>query len=154
MRAVLQRASRASVEVKGERVAETGAGLLVLVAVEKGDTPAEADWMARKIAELRIFEDDACKMNRSVSDVGGEILLVSQFTLAADCRKGRRPSFEKAAAPEDAKPLIARVRSTLEAAGLVVREGAFGSYMKVELVNDGPVTIVLERRAKTGEHRR
>ena len=151
MRAVLQRVSRASVEVKGERVAQTGAGLLVFIAVEKGDTLAEADWMAGKIAELRIFEDDAWKMNRSVSDLGGEILLVSQFTLAADCRKGRRPSFDGAAAPEDAKPLIARVRSTLEAAGLTVREGAFGKYMKVELVNDGPVTIVLERRAEAGE---
>ncbi|MHC4506275.1 MAG: D-aminoacyl-tRNA deacylase [Planctomycetota bacterium] len=154
MRAVLQRVSRASVEVKGDRVAETGAGLLVLVAIEKGDTPAEADWMARKIAELRIFEDDAWKMNRSVSDLGGEILLVSQFTLAADCHKGRRPSFDGAAAPEDAKPLIARVRSTLEEGGLTVREGAFGSYMKVALVNDGPVTIVLERRAEGQEDRR
>ena len=148
MRAVLQRVSRASVEVKDDRVAETGAGLLVFIAVEKGDTLGEADWMARKIAELRVFEDDAWKMNRSVTDVGGEILLVSQFTLAADCRKGRRPSFDGAAAPEEARPLIARVRSTLEAGGLVVREGAFGSHMKIELVNDGPVTIVLERRAE------
>ena len=154
MRAVLQRVSRASVEVKDDRVAETGAGLLVFIAVEKGDTFPEADWMARKIAELRIFEDDAWKMNRSVTDVGGEILLVSQFTLAADCRKGRRPSFDRAAAPEEARPLIARVRSTLEAAGLVVREGAFGRHMKVELVNDGPVTIVLEHRAEAGEHHR
>lgn len=147
MRAVLQRVSRASVEVAGERVAETGAGLVVLLAVEKGDTLREADWMARKIAELRIFEDDAWKMNRSVTDVGGAVLLVSQFTLAADCRKGRRPSFDAAAPPEEAKPLIARVRESLEAGGLAVQEGAFGRYMKLLLVNDGPVTIVLERRA-------
>ncbi len=155
MRAVLQRVTRASVEVGGERVAETGAGLVVLLAVEKGDTLREADWMARKIAELRIFEDvperhkgtAAGKMNRSVTDVGGAVLLVSQFTLAADCRKGRRPSFDAAAPPEEAKPLMARVRESLKAGGLAVGEGAFGRHMKLLLVNDGPVTIVLERRA-------
>ncbi|MHC5056574.1 MAG: D-aminoacyl-tRNA deacylase [Planctomycetota bacterium] len=149
MRAVLQRVLEASVDLAdAERVGEIGRGLLVLLAVEKGDSPEEADWLARKIAELRIFEDETGRMNRSVAalDPPGEVLLVSQFTLAADCRKGRRPSFAKAAQPEEAKPLLARVKAGLEEAGLEVKEGRFGEHMHVSLVNDGPVTIVLERR--------
>ncbi len=151
MRAVLQRVVRASVDAVdagGERAGAIGRGLLVLLAVEKGDTAAEAEWIARKTAELRVFEDDDHKMNRSVADLRppGEVLLVSQFTLAADCRKGRRPSFAKAAAPEEAKPLLARVKAGLEEAGLHVEEGRFGEHMHVSLVNDGPVTIILERR--------
>jgi D-tyrosyl-tRNA(Tyr) deacylase len=145
MRAVLQRVTRASVEVGEECVARIGPGLVCLLAVEKGDTGLSADWTARKIAEMRILADDEGKMNRSVAETGGSVLLVSQFTLAADCRKGRRPSFDRAAPPEEAKPLIARVREGLEAAGLEVREGRFGEHMALSLVNDGPVTVVLER---------
>ena len=147
MRAVLQRVSRASVRVEGELVGAIDGGLVVLLAVEKPDGEAAAEWMARKIAELRMFKDDDGKMNRSVVEAGGAVLLVSQFTLAADCRKGRRPSFERAARPERAVPLISRVRAGLEAAGLRVAEGRFGAMMTVELVNDGPVTIVVDRRA-------
>ena len=113
MRAVLQRVSEASVTVDAETVSEIGAGLLVLLAVEKGDTAAEADWIANKIADLRVFEDEHDKMNRSVADAGGSVLLVSQFTLAADCRKGRRPSFDKAAPPDEAIPMLARVKQAL-----------------------------------------
>ena len=145
MRAVLQRVSEASVTVDAETVSEIGAGLLVLLAVEKGDTAAEADWIANKIADLRVFEDEHDKMNRSVADAGGSVLLVSQFTLAADCRKGRRPSFDRAAPPDDAVPMLARVRAGLESRGLTVAEGRFGAHMRVSLVNDGPVTILLER---------
>ncbi len=151
MRAVLQRVSEASVAVEGEAVAGIGPGLLVLLAVEKGDTEAQADWIARKIAELRIFEDDQGKMNKSVADIGGSVLLVSQFTLAADCRKGRRPSFDKAAPPAEAVPILARVKSGIESRGLAVAEGRFGGHMKVSLVNDGPVTILLQRRACAAE---
>jgi len=151
LRAVLQRVLKASVDLAdadGERVGEIGRGLLVLLAVERGDSSEEAEWIARKIAELRIFEDESGRMNRSVADLApaGEVLLVSQFTLAADCRKGRRPSFAKAAQPDEAKPLLARVRAGLEKAGLKVAEGRFGEHMHVSLVNDGPVTIVLEKR--------
>ncbi len=146
MRAVLQRVSEASVTVEGETLSEIGAGLLVLLAVEKGDTGAEADWIAKKIAELRVFKDEHDKMNRSVVDAGGSVLLVSQFTLAADCRKGRRPSFDKAAPPDEAIPMLARVKQALESHGLTVAEGRFGAHMEVRLVNDGPVTIPLERR--------
>ena len=154
MRAVLQRVSRASVTVDDATVGEIGPGLLVLLAVEKGDTGAEADWTARKIAELRIFEDDLGRMNRSVREMAeervGAVLLVSQFTLAADCRKGRRPSFDKAAPPDEAMPLLARVKSALESYGLPVAEGRFGAHMEVGLVNDGPVTILLERGPGSG----
>jgi D-tyrosyl-tRNA(Tyr) deacylase len=145
MRAVLQRVIRASVAVGAETISSIARGLVVLLAVEKGDTQSEAEWIAEKTAELRIFEDGERKMNRSVLEAGGEVLLVSQFTLAADCRKGRRPSFDSAAAPEDATPLIALVRTGLEATGLRVAEGRFGEHMRIDLVNDGPVTIVLER---------
>ncbi len=147
MRAVLQRVCEASVAVESEAVAGIGPGLLVLLAVEKGDTEAQADWIARKIAELRIFEDDQGKMNKSVAEVGGSVLLVSQFTLAADCRKGRRPSFDRAAPPDEALPMLARVKSGIESRGLAVAEGRFGAHMKVSLVNDGPVTILLQQRA-------
>jgi D-tyrosyl-tRNA(Tyr) deacylase len=146
MRAVLQRVSEASVTVEADTVAAIGAGLLVLLAVEKGDTEAEADWIARKTADLRVFEDEHGKMNRSVVEAGGSVLLVSQFTLAADCRKGRRPSFDGAAPPDEAVPMLARVKKALESHGLTVAEGRFGAHMEVRLVNDGPVTIPLERR--------
>ncbi len=147
MRAVLQRVKRASVDVGGERVAEIGRGLLVLLCAETGDTPAEADWIAGKLLDLRVFEDDAGRMNLSVRDIGGAVLLVPQFTLAADCRKGRRPSFAGAAEPEHAKELLERVRAAVAGAGVRTEQGRFGERMSVKLVNDGPVTIILERRS-------
>jgi D-tyrosyl-tRNA(Tyr) deacylase len=146
MRIVLQRVSEASVTVEGERVSETGRGLLLLVGVARGDGKAEADWLAEKVAGLRIFNDEEGKMNLSVRDVGGEVLAISQFTLLADTRKGKRPSFIGAARPEEAEPLFAYFCERLRAAGVgSVKTGVFGAMMDVALVNDGPVTIVLER---------
>ena len=146
MRVVLQRVGEASVTVGGERISEIGRGLLLLVGVALGDGEAEASWLAGKIAGLRIFNDEAGKMNLSVRDVGGEILAVSQFTLLADTRKGKRPSFVGAAQPEEAEPLFDHFCEGLRAAGIgCVKTGVFGAMMEVALVNDGPVTIVLER---------
>ena len=139
MRALVQRVSRAAVEVDGDQVAGIGPGLLVLLGVRTGDTPEQADRLAGKLERLRIFEDADGKMNLSVRDVGGELLCVSQFTLYGDARKGNRPSFVDAAAPEQAEPLYERVRAALGAEG-----GAFGAHMRVSLVNDGPVTLLLE----------
>ena len=139
MRAVVQRVSSASVSVEGEEVAAIGPGLLVLLGVTGSDTPDSADRLARKLLALRVFEDDDGRMNRSVSDTGGEVLCVSNFTLYGDARKGNRPSFVEAARPEDAEPLYEQVRSALGAAG-----GTFGARMAVSLVNDGPVTLILE----------
>jgi D-tyrosyl-tRNA(Tyr) deacylase len=139
MRALVQRVSEASVTVGGEEVARIGRGLLVLLGVRRGDTEAEADRIARKLLALRVFEDDAGRMNRSVRDVGGELLCVSQFTLYGDTRKGNRPSFVDAAAPEEAERLYERVREALSARG-----GVFGARMAVALVNDGPVTLLIE----------
>ena len=135
----MQRVSDASVTVDGEEVARIGPGLLVLLGVGRGDGEAEADRIASKLLALRLFEDDAGKMNLSVRDVGGEILCVSQFTLYGDTRKGNRPSFVDAAPPEEAEALYERVRSALGAKG-----GVFGARMAVSLVNDGPVTLMLE----------
>lgn len=147
MRIVLQRVKNASVTVDGERVSEIGAGLLLLVGVGEEDTGAEADWLAEKVAGLRVFGDEAGKVNLGVRDTGGEVLAVSQFTLLADTRKGKRPSFVKAAAPEKAEPLFDYFCERLETAGVhPVKKGRFGAMMDVELTNDGPVTIVLERR--------
>ncbi len=146
MRVVLQRVKNASVTVSGERISEIGEGLLLLVGVAKDDGEGEASWLAEKIAGLRIFNDDDGKMNLGVRDVGGEILAVSQFTLLADTRKGKRPSFIKAALPEEAEPLFDYFCERLRAAGIAsVKTGSFGAMMDVALVNDGPVTIVLER---------
>ena len=143
---MLQRVTRASVTVDGEAVSEIGPGLLLLVGVAKGDGEAEADWLAEKVAGLRILSDDDGKMNRSVRDVGGEILAVSQFTLLADTRKGKRPSFVGAAPPEEASPLFDYFCEKLRATGVgSVKTGRFGAMMDVALVNDGPVTIVLDR---------
>lgn len=139
MRALVQRVSEASVTVDGERVAGIGRGLLVLLGVRTGDGNEEADRVARKVRALRIFEDDEGRMNRSVDDVGGEILCVSQFTLYGDVRKGNRPSFVEAAPPETAEPLYERVRQALGAQG-----GVFGARMEVSLVNSGPVTLLVE----------
>ncbi len=146
MRAVVQRVSEASVEVDGRVVGEVGEGLLVLVGVEEGDTGADADYIAEKTAGLRIFNDAADKMNLSVADVGGGVLLISQFTLHGDCRRGRRPSFTAAARPETAIPLYEEVARRLRAAGLSVATGEFGAHMHVALVNDGPVTILLDSK--------
>lgn len=146
MRAVLQRVSRASVEVEGTIVGEIGAGWLVLLGVARGDADEDAAWMAEKIANLRAFEDETGKMNRSVLDIGGGTLVVSQFTLLADCRAGRRPSFTAAADPAEAERLYLRVASLLKAAGLTVPTGVFRASMNVSLVNEGPVTLLLDSR--------
>jgi len=143
MRAVVQRVTRARVTVAGETVGQIGAGLLVLVGVAEGDGQGEADALAGKIARLRIFEDEAGKFDRSVTDAGGAVLAVSQFTLIADTHKGNRPSFSDAARPEQASPLFDRFCTSLRELGLSVETGRFGANMQVELVNDGPVTIVL-----------
>jgi D-aminoacyl-tRNA deacylase len=146
MRVVLQRVKNASVTVSGEKISEIGEGLLLLVGVAKDDGEGEASWLAEKIAGLRIFNDEDGKMNLGVRDVGGEILAVSQFTLLADTRKGKRPSFIKAALPEEAEPLFDYFCERLREAGIAsVKTGSFGAMMDVALVNDGPVTIVLER---------
>ncbi|MFQ5482913.1 MAG: D-aminoacyl-tRNA deacylase [Nitrospinaceae bacterium] len=131
--------------VNGEEAARIGPGLLVLLGAEKGDDEAAAVWLAEKILTLRIFADAAGKMNLSVQDIAGEILVVSQFTLAGDCRRGRRPGFDRAAAPGDAARLYRRFITAAARTGLVVREGRFGEHMQVKIDNDGPVTFVLER---------
>jgi D-aminoacyl-tRNA deacylase len=145
MRAVLQRVSRGSVTVSGETVGAIDDGLVILLGVTHTDTPAQALTLARKTANLRIFEDDAGKMNLSLLDVNGSALVVSQFTLYADCRKGRRPSFTDAAQPELAVPLIDQFIQALQAEGVRnVETGEFGAYMQVTIENDGPVTIALD----------
>jgi D-tyrosyl-tRNA(Tyr) deacylase len=146
MRAVLQRVTRASVEVDGEVVGRIGTGWLVLLGVARGDADADADWMAEKVAGLRAFEDDQGKMNRSVAEAGGAVLVVSQFTLLGDCRGGRRPSFTDAAPPDEADRLYRLVADRLAGMGLEVATGVFRAMMNVELVNDGPVTLLLDSR--------
>ena len=149
MRTVIQRVRRASVTVNGEVVGSIDHGLLILVGAAPTDTDAEAQWLAEKIAVLRIFEDDNGKFNRSLLDVGGSALVVSQFTLYADASQGRRPSFIKAAQPEIAEPLILRFVEFLRKAGVPrVETGRFGAMMLVDLQNDGPTTILLDREAK------
>lgn len=144
MRAVVQRVSRAGVRVGDEVVGAIGPGLVALIGVTHSDQPATAIALANKIAHLRIFDDDAGNLNRSILDVGGSVLVVSQFTLYGDARKGRRPSYTEAARPEVAEPLIDLVAQTLRATGLTVATGRFRAYMQVELVNDGPVTLILD----------
>ena len=145
MRALIQRVSRASVHVDGEKVAGIGLGFLVLLGVADEDGEAEAAWLARKIAGLRLFEDDAGKMNLGLGDVGGAVLAVSQFTLYGDARKGRRPSFTRAAAPAQAQELYEKFCTLLAAEGAAVEKGVFQAHMEVSLVNDGPVTLWLEQ---------
>ncbi|CAN5740192.1 D-aminoacyl-tRNA deacylase [soil metagenome] len=147
MKAVVQRVARASVEVDGEIVGAIDAGLLVLVGVARSDSEADAQAIAAKIAGLRVFADDAGHMNLSVKDVGGSVLVVSQFTLYGDAVKGRRPSFTAAAAGEEAEPLVEAVAIRVEQDGVVVARGRFGARMAVFSVNDGPVTILLETRS-------
>ena len=144
MRAVVQRVAEARVLVAGERVGEIGRGLVVLLGVARGDSKAEAERLAGKVARLRVFEDGAGKFDRSLIDVGGEALIVSQFTLMADTRKGNRPSFTDAAPPDEAEPLYDVFCEALGGFGVGVALGVFGARMDVELVNDGPVTIVLD----------
>ena len=146
MRAVVQRVTRASVEVNGEVTGRIGAGLLVLLGVAEGDTAADADYLAEKIAGLRIFEDADGKMNRSVLETGGAVLAVSQFTLLGDVRRGKRPSFDAAARPEQARQLYAHFVAQIRVLGLRCETGRFQEMMQVELVNSGPVTILLDSR--------
>jgi D-tyrosyl-tRNA(Tyr) deacylase len=144
MRAILQRVSLASVTVDGTITGQIGTGLLALVGVTSDDSEAEATLLAEKTTTLRIFADEEGRFNRSLLDVGGAVLVVSQFTLYADVRKGRRPGFAHAAPPERAAPLVDTYSNTLRAAGVVVETGIFGAMMRVSLVNEGPVTIILD----------
>lgn len=144
MRALIQRVSSASVTIAGEETAAINGGLLILLGVTHGDGEAEVDYLAAKCAGLRIFRDDEDKMNRSVADVSGEVIVVSQFTLYADCRKGKRPAFVDAAPPETAIPLYERFVEKLRETGLRVGTGRFGADMQVSLLNDGPVTILMD----------
>jgi len=145
MRALIQRVQRGSVTVSGEKIAVIGAGLVIFLGIGPEDAEEQATYLAEKIANLRIFEDDQGKTNLSVLDTGGEAIVVSQFTLYADTRKGRRPSFTNAAPPEIASPLVDRFAELLRTQGVPAYTGAFGAYMQVELVNDGPMTIWMER---------
>ena len=146
MRCVIQKVTHASVTVDGETVGKIEGGCMVLVGAQEGDTEADARYCAEKIAGLRVFEDENDKMNLSLKDVGGSVLLVSQFTLLADARHGRRPDFIQAARPEVAEPLCERVKAMLEEKGLTVETGRFRTDMQVSLTNDGPVTILLDSR--------
>jgi D-tyrosyl-tRNA(Tyr) deacylase len=148
MKAVIQRVSEASVRVAGETVGAIDQGILVLLGVERGDGTADAAWLASKIADLRIFEDEAGKMNRSVLEVGGAILAVSQFTLAGNCAKGRRPSFDTAAPPDEGQRLYEQFVAAMRETGLPVATGIFQADMQVALVNDGPVTFILDSPRK------
>lgn len=144
MRVVLQRVSRSAVEVDGETTGLIGTGLLALVGVAQGDAEVDARVAAAKTIGMRIFPDAEAKMNRSVVDIGGAVLVVSQFTLLADVRKGRRPAFTAAARPEEAVPILDAFALAIEAEGVRVAHGRFGAHMEVELLNDGPVTIVFD----------
>lgn len=147
MKAVIQRVTSARVVIDGKEYSRIGSGVLVLLGVAKGDTTADAAYLARKIVELRIFEDEQGKMNRSLSEVGGALLAVSQFTLLGNCERGRRPGFDQAARPEEAKPLYERFVSEVDVLGIPVATGQFQAMMSVELTNDGPVTFVLESKS-------
>jgi D-tyrosyl-tRNA(Tyr) deacylase len=148
MKAIVQRVAASSVSVDGETVGQIERGLMILIGVTHSDSEKEARWLANKIAGLRIFEDDQLKMNRSLLDVGGSALVVSQFTLYGDCRKGRRPSFTNAAPPDLAEPLCERFIDLLREAGVErVESGVFAAHMVVDIQNDGPVTLILEKHS-------
>jgi D-tyrosyl-tRNA(Tyr) deacylase len=151
MKLIIQRVKQASVTVGGERISEIGSGLLVLAGVSHGDTPFDARFLARKTAKLRIFQDAEGKMNRSVEDLDGEVLAVSQFTLYGDCTGGNRPSYITAARPEQGEALFNEYVQALEKLGFPPRTGKFGADMQVELLNDGPVTLILESTGRTKE---
>ena len=144
MRALLQRVTEAKVKVEGQKIGSTGAGLLILICAMAGDTQAEADQLINKITKLRIFKDDAGKMNKSIIDISGSTLVVSQFTLAADTKRGNRPGFSSAAFPDEGRALYEYFADGLAQAGVPVETGKFGADMKVSLINDGPVTIWLD----------
>ena len=144
MRAVVQRVLEGEVEINGQSVGKIGGGLLVYLSVGKTDTEKDAEWIAEKLVNLRIFHDEAGKMNRNVIDVGGGILLVSNFTLHGDCRKGRRPGFDAAAEPQLAKQLYEKVIKLVKEQSIPVETGTFGEYMQVSSINDGPVTFLLD----------
>ena len=148
MRAVIQRVSSARVLIGGNEHSRIGHGLLILLGVEKEDTDSDAEMLARRIVELRIFEDEAGKMNRSITDAGGQILAVSQFTLLGDCRRGRRPSFDPAAPPDVARTLYERFVKEIDGLGIPVSTGVFQAMMDVELTNQGPVTFILDSRKR------
>jgi D-aminoacyl-tRNA deacylase len=145
MRVVVQRVSRASVTIDGEVTGRIGRGLLLLTAMTGQETREDLEWMASRCVGLRVFPDEEDKMNRSLEEAGGALLVISQFTLYGDCRKGRRPSFIGAGAPEVSEPLFGRFLETLRALGVEVQTGRFGAMMQVELVNDGPVTLIIDR---------
>ncbi|MGI5843774.1 MAG: D-aminoacyl-tRNA deacylase [Candidatus Xenobium sp.] len=151
MRAVVQRVSSARVLVDGQITGQIARGLLVLVAVRQGEEPRDVAWMAEKVLHLRLFEDDSGKMNRSVLEVGGGILAVSQFTLYGDCRRGRRPSYSEAAPPDEAQSFYDEFVRKLRESGLLVQEGVFQAKMDVQLTNDGPVTVLLDSPERRGE---
>jgi D-tyrosyl-tRNA(Tyr) deacylase len=144
MKALIQRVKKASVSIGGENFSAIGKGLLIFLGVGIGDTEKEIEYLVRKIVNLRIFEDQSGKLNYSIKDIGGEILIVSQFTLYADCKKGNRPSFEKAEKPDVALKLYEKFINRVKTEGIEVKTGVFGASMEVELINDGPVTIMLE----------
>jgi D-tyrosyl-tRNA(Tyr) deacylase len=146
MRAVIQRVSEAKVEVEGKLIGQVGRGLLVYLGVGKEDTPADAEFMADKLVNLRIFADEAGKMNRSVIEIGGGVLLISNFTLQGDCRKGRRPGFDAAADPPLAEPLYEKVAELIARSEVPVAKGSFGAHMHVTSINDGPVTFLLDSK--------
>ena len=146
MKALIQRVSEANVSIDGNTVAKIGKGILVFLGVEKGDTEKDIEYMVKKVSNLRIFEDIREKMNLSIQDIQGEVLVVSQFTLAADCKKGNRPSFDSAEEPARAEDMYIKFIDKLRENGLKVATGEFGAYMQVYLINDGPVTIILDSK--------
>ncbi|GEJ47721.1 D-aminoacyl-tRNA deacylase [Chryseobacterium sp. ON_d1] len=149
MKIVIQRVSEASVQVEGKAVGEIGKGLMLLTGIDENDEKADADWLVQKVLNLRIFGDEEGKLNLSVKDIAGEILCISQFTLIADYKKGNRPSFIKAAKPDKAVPLFDYFKNEISKSGLKTESGIFGADMKVSLINDGPVTIVMDSITKS-----
>ena len=148
MRVVIQRVSEASVKVDNQIVGEIGKGLMLLIGVDENDENADADWLVKKILDVRVFSDEEGKMNHSVKDINGEILCISQFTLISDYKKGNRPSYIKAAKPDKAIPLFEYFKDEIKKSGLKTESGIFGADMKVSLINDGPVTLVFDRKTK------
>ena len=148
MRVVIQRVSEASVKVDNQIVGEIGKGLMLLIGVDENDENADADWLVKKILDVRVFSDEEGKMNHSVKDINGEILCISQFTLISDYKKGNRPSYIKAAKPDKAIPLFEYFKDEMKKSGLKTESGIFGADMKVSLINDGPVTLVFDSKTK------